>query len=526
MIKKNLELFIFIFVLIFAGSLYFLKLRDIPSGIYIDEAIAAYDSYSLINTGADHFGKKFPISFRFFGAYTPGLFEYLNTIPIKIFGLNNFSIRFISVISTLIQLPFLYLINKFFIQKSKFRYSNLLSIFLISITPWVVFNSRLGYEVTLAQTFFTIAIYYLLSSVNKPKVLFISSIFFSLSAYTSHTQKILTPLVIIFSYFIFKIWRYPKKIVIFSFLILLITQIPNLYLATTKSFWVKTSSINRNYSSFIDDVNYQFFQTISPKTWFNHSPDINLQHQIPESSLFYPWMFIPVLLGVLRVFLKKNISTELKFIVGFTFISLIPGILSGRFMSTQRLIPLLIPFSVFLFLGIDSIVNYIKRRVVIFSLFFCLIIYSLILLWRSYFILLPNLYASAWNYGANQVADFIQLNPDKHFVIDNTRNFGQYILFLYHLKYSPQKFHQEIGNKWSENYYQNTEYISNISFSNIEIRPVSDNDFRSANNIIIGDDLTIDSTSLNNKCLKIIKEIKYPNQKIAYILYQPNIICK
>ena len=77
MIKKNLELILLSLILIFAFFLYTFKLSNIPSGVYVDEAVAAYDSYSLINTGADHYGQKFPLTFRFFGAYTPGIFVYL-----------------------------------------------------------------------------------------------------------------------------------------------------------------------------------------------------------------------------------------------------------------------------------------------------------------------------------------------------------------------------------------------------------------------------------------------------------------
>ncbi len=523
MIKKNLNLIILGLIIIFAGFLYCFKLNNIPSGIYVDEAVAAYDSYSLINTGADHFGKKFPIAFRFFGAYTPGLFVYINTLPIKIFGLNNFSIRFISVISTLIQLIFLYLITKFF-TKDKSKYLRPLTIFLISFIPWMVFNARLGYEVTLAQTLITVAVYFLLASTKNPKLLIISSLFFSLSVYTAHTQKILAPLIIIFSFFLFKIWRYPKKIVLTSFLILLITQIPNFYLITTNSFWVKTSSINKNNTSLLSDLNYQLFQTISPKTWFNQSPDIDLQHQIPEISLFYSWMFLPIFIGLIKVFWKKKKPIEFNFIIGFLLISLIPGILSGRFMSTQRLISLLIPFSVFLFLGIDQLIKLIKNKIILFLIFISLIFYSLIMLWRSYFILLPNIYASSWNYGADQVVQYVKSNPDKHFIVDNTRNPRQYILFLYYLKYNPQKFHQEIGNFWSKDYYQNTNYISNISFSNLEFRPISDDDFKNTNNIIVADDLTISNSDIENKGLKIINKIYFPNQKPAYIFYQKNNI--
>ena len=524
MLKRNLEKILLSLILLFSFFLYLFKLSSVPSGIYVDEAVAAYDSYSLIHTGADHFGQKFPLTFRFFGAYTPGLFVYLNTIPIKIFGLNNFSIRFLSAVSMVVQLLFLYLIFKFF-NSRKTKTTGLLSIFFLSFTPWVVFNARLGYEVTLAQTFFTAAIYFLLLSIKSPKFLLHASLFFSLSVHTAHTQKILAPLVIIFSFFLLKIWRYPKKIIIYSFLILFITQIPNFYLTTTKSFWTKTSSINSNFSSFLNDLNYQFFQTISPKTWFNQSPDIDLQHQIPEISPFFFWMFIPIIIGLLKVVIKPK-SIYSKFILGLFILSLIPGIMSGRFMSTQRLIPLLIPFSVFLFLGLDKIIFLIKNKIILISFFPGLAFYSLILLFRSYFILLPNLNAGAWNYGVDQVAEYIRSNPEKHFIVDNTRNPRIYILLLYYLKYDPQKFHQEIGESWSQNYYQNTNFISNISFANIEVRPVNANDFKNKNNIIIGDDLTVSNVDINSNCLQEINKIFYPNKKPAYYFYQPNICSK
>ena len=223
---------------------------------------------------------------------------------------------------------------------------------------------------------------------------------------------------------------------------------------------------------------------------------------------------------------KKSKSVEFKFIIGFLIISLIPGILSGRFMSTQRLIPLLIPFSVFLFIGIFQIINFIKNKIILVLFFLLLAFYSLILLFRSYFILLPKLNAFAWNYGADQVAQYIQSNPNKHFIIDNSRDSRQYILFLYYLKYNPQEFHDKIGDYWSKNYYQNTNFLSNISFSNIEVRPINALDFEDTNNIIIGDSLTISEPEANKKCLKIIEKILYPTQKTAYVIYQPDICPK
>ena len=89
---KLILLIIFIFSLLIRLS----YCQTIP--LLWDEAALGYNAYSIIQTGRDEYGQFLPLIFKSFGDYKPGFYVYL-TIPfIKIFGLNEISVRFPSIL--------------------------------------------------------------------------------------------------------------------------------------------------------------------------------------------------------------------------------------------------------------------------------------------------------------------------------------------------------------------------------------------------------------------------------------------
>lgn len=85
----------------FGFFLFGFRLGLLPRGVSNDEAVVGYDAYSILTTAKDQYNQFLPIYFKFFGSFTPGLFVYLQAIPIKLLGLNAFSIRILSVLSML-----------------------------------------------------------------------------------------------------------------------------------------------------------------------------------------------------------------------------------------------------------------------------------------------------------------------------------------------------------------------------------------------------------------------------------------
>jgi hypothetical protein len=501
--KNNLAI---IPILLFAFLIYVYRLNSIPPGVYVDEAVSAYDSYSILKIGKDHYGKAYPLAFRFFGAYTPGLFVYLNIIPLAIFGLKPFAIRLVSVFSALVQIFIFYKILQN-IPLIKSKSTVLISTFVFAILPWTVFNARLGYEVMFAQTIFTLAIYFFYLALSRPKHLSLGLIFLSLSTHTAHTQRYLAPLFFLFYLIAFRPCLKKFKL---ALLIAFLIQLPNFYLITTKSFWVKgliyqNSSINQ----IVKDFSLQIFQYISPRTLFYSPPDIDQQHLIPQISLFYFWLFIPFLIGTFRLFSHNSPLVKLILIL---FISgLIPASLSGHFISVQRILPLILPFSLLIALGLEKIP-------LLFS--FPLILYSLILLWRSYFVLLPSLQSTAWNYGYDQITKIIRSYPNNPIVIDNFRNPRLYSLILFHLSYPPKNLHHQLGNYYRDDYYNQLINFDNLELGNISIRPINLQHDSKPGTLIIGDELTLSPSEALSHNLQLISEIKDPLVHSIFYIYQ------
>jgi len=236
-------------IILFSGFIYFYKIDKIPSGFYVDEASVAYNARSIVETGKDEYGFSFPLYFRLMGSYSPSLFIYLGAIITNFFGSAPIIFRSISAVSMIISVLFFYLLTKKLNLYNK-NISVLLITFLYSISPWIVFNARLGYETTLGFMVFTVGIYFLYSALTKPKYLVWSMLSLSISTYVSHNQRFLAPLfILVFLFFFRKIFfrKSNRKNLILTFLVGFITQIPNILMLGTNAFWIKNGQFGFKY---------------------------------------------------------------------------------------------------------------------------------------------------------------------------------------------------------------------------------------------------------------------------------------
>lgn len=473
-LKNNLVL---ILILGFSLFIYTYKLNSLPP-LYTDEAIEGYNALSIWQTGKDEYGQPFPLAFRLFGAYTPPLYIYLISPIIGLFGATVFNIRILSAISGVISVFFIYKTLSLYLNQ---KFYLLVSTFLFSILPWTVFNSRLGYEVILATTLFNIGVYLLLAK----KKLYWALLFISLSTYTAHTQKYLAPIFLLF------FLRLNFKNILF----LLFTQIPNLWLLTTPSFWVKTN--NFSISSFFT----QFVNYLSPYTLFFQPQDIDKQHLIPQIGLYFWWMIIPLIIGL------KKAPKELIY---WCLIAIIPACLSGNFISIQRTLPLLVPLMIIISLGLQKINK-------LFLILLCG--YSFLLLYRSYFKLLPHEMGLSWNYGYSELTKFIKDNPDKKFVIDNNRNQGSYSTIIYLLNYPPSKYQKEIDQSIKQNYYQAPNLDSKYKFNTMWFRKIDWETDECQPDYVVGDELAISKFTEGYYHLKLVNTITTPNNQVALKIF-------
>ena len=138
-------------IIIAAALVRFVGLDKLPSALNRDEAAIGWNAYSLLQTGKDEHGVSFPLNFKSIGDYKMPGYIYATILPVKLFGLNDFSIRFWSAVAGVAIVAAVYLIT-----------GSLLAATLMAFNPWAIFYSRIGFEANLALALFLVGLWLLI----------------------------------------------------------------------------------------------------------------------------------------------------------------------------------------------------------------------------------------------------------------------------------------------------------------------------------------------------------------------------
>lgn len=524
-------------VTLLGAFLYLHNLGSNPPGLYLDEVGTGYNTYSILKTGKDEYGKAFPLAFRLFGSYTPPLYIYLSVPLVAIFDLSIFSTRLLSAISGIIAIPIFFFIVKE-LKIAKLKFVPIISTLFFAITPWLVYFSRVGYEQNLAFLFFLVSVLLVAKTIKNPKLAVVTIPFISLATYSDYPQRFTAPLlfigVAILFFKNFKVKKNLKQIIVGS-AIAFIIQIPNLYFVTTPSFYTKTEHFYLDVITsqspkiehflpvflseplaFIREFTAQFVTYLSPRSLF-FLPDDDPQRSLPALSVFYSWMVIPYLIG-LYIIIKNRKENSSKLILLLLLIAPIAGALTKQPFHIQRTLALLLPISLAIAIGIDKILSSAKVKLWL-PATAAILIFSLVMLWRSYFVLLPKLRATTWAFEFAPLTEFIKSHPNDTFVIDqSTRTRPQdmaYIQIAFYLKVPPELLQADQDPEIAKNYYYKTDFSFIHKFANIETRAVDWSEVDKRDLILVGDTVAISDLEVKNHNLNQVFEVDDPAGNIV-----------
>jgi hypothetical protein len=477
-----------------------------PPGLYVDEASLGYNSYSLLKTGKDEYGKSWPVFFRSFGTYPSALYGYLAVVPIKLFGLNSIAVRFPSLISGLILILLM------------ITWMGPTVGLIIAISPVFVFMSRAAFEANLALTVFILAL--VLAIRSKVHRLFfpLSFVMFSLSEYAYHAERFLAPLFIV--YFTFHYWIIGpkfKKNILLSLLLAIIIQVPLWGVSLSAGANLRLSELSYSGSLLQKSLTFSrlYLAYISPANLFS-KPDPDLQRSFPDLSVFYWWLIIPFILGLYVVFRRrKHLSLSQKLLLILAAVSVVPGAVTKDYFSTLRVLPLFIPLSWIIAEGLNQL-----RRTRL-PVYLIIIVFSLIDIYSG-LVLLKHERSSTWDYEYSQLFSFLDTRNPLPMVIDNSRLAPVYILFAFYTKFPPSLLQSHYSAFWLANYYSHTDFSNDMTVGNLEFRPISWKDDVYVDQLLVADLWAISPSQQLEHHLKVVKEITDINGLVTFKVYQTN----
>lgn len=536
MSKSNINKLL-ILILTLALFLRLNKISFVPPSLNWDEISHGYNAYSILKTGKDEWGIRFPLIFRAYGDFKLPLYIYLATVTEALFGLNVVGVRLVSVLAG-VGLVFLsYLLSKKILKKESL---SLISAFLTAVSPWSLFVSRVAVEANLGAFLFATGMYFWLCWLDEYRLknLILASFSWGLALHAYNSARILVPICILIT-----IWRIlrqkrirqlaPHLILISLFFLPIIFQFFN-QSAKARFNWVSlidqgtisriiekrtTSNLPKPFSSILFNKGTFFIYYAFKNYILNLSPGYlffkggsHYQFSLPDHELLYLVTAPFLLLGLLRAFKKRDIQS--KVLLFWVFGAFIPSAITKDAPHVLRSLLVLPVPMVLTTSGIEWIVNFLEKKSAFKGEFMNLMIIICVVIsffrwWNDYFKIYPKIYSWAWQYGYKEVVSFIKESYMKYDKIFITKRYGEpHEFILFYWPWEPDKYQNE-PKIWD--YHANWYWVDR--FDKFEF--INDWEIKDKLKIILrqAQDNTEQSRSIKNEKLKMTMK----NEKILLI---------
>lgn len=519
-------------IVIIAALLRFFQLGVSPPSLDWDEASLGYNAYSILQTGADEYGNKFPSFFRSFGDYKPPLYVYLTVPVVKALGLNEFSTRFISAFfGTLTVLVAYFLVNELFKNKKL----ALVSSFLLAISPWHLQFSRAAFEANLALFFYISAILFFIKGYKNSRSFIISFILFGLAIYSYHSLRLIVPAFLLGIFIFMKSELYKRKSqFLFPFIVLGVMLIPILLNSITNlsrfsSVTVLTPAGTLDHSitqlaydkergdmlgEILHNRRVVYFLTVAKGYLDHYSPNFLFitgdgvpRHHPVDFGMLYLFELPFIIIGIFQLARQKGIGRFTIFWM-FAIAPLASAITTGT-PHPVRALTFLPTLEIFAALGALSFVDWSRRfqfRKVIFTLAILVCALNIIYYFHQYYVHTPIETSESWQYGSKEL--FLTLaKMDKNYdkVIVTYKYDQPYIFYLFYNKIDPWWYQKNWNYNGDKTVDRMRRIIGKYEFRNIDYGK----DKNLSKTLIIG---TPDEIPKE----KALKEIKFLDGSVAF----------
>ncbi len=528
-------------LIISAFFLRFLYLNQVPVALFSDELDIGYQAYSLIKTGRDYSGNRWPLHFESQAENRAPLYIYASVPSVYLFGITPLGVRLPAIVFGVLGIWAIYLLTselmlyfkfsdkiKIPIENNRLSAKNktpaLLAALLLTISPWHLQYSRAGFEITLFLFLITLGFYFLLKAVNNHgKYLWIGTLLLCLAPWTYSTAKLFIPLIL-FSYAVIwykEIRRFPSLSLLKSLAVIFLTGLPMVYLiikgdagfrfnyisvftdptietqigynlledAQFRNKYggsvlgkVLSRVVHNKISFVVNKIGTNLFKSISTEFLFL-TGDPNLRHSTENFGQFYKIDIIFLITGLISLLLL-NINRIKFFILCWFVIGLVPSIITrDGGVHASRLSILLPVYIISIVFGIITAVTS-KKTIQTVSGIFIVIVYviSFIFYLHNYYMHYPWYSERSWHFGYKQIVDKLDNFKGRKIIITNTLD-NPKIFFASYSYLDPNVWQNGFETEYLEG-FGNLEKVGSIYFGQ-KMSEVDMNDLY----LFIGDDI-------------------------------------
>jgi len=477
-IKKN-HTILLLLILIFAAILRFYQLGAIPASLTWDEVAWGYNAYSLGIDGKDEFGKFLPYDYlTSFGDYKPPVYAYLDILPIKVFGLTEFAVRFPSALFGTLSVLVTYFLTKTIFGVNRKQESidtellALLSALFLAISPWHIMLSRAAFEANIAAFFIMTGVWlFLLAVQKKPYLLILSVICFITSLYTFNSARIVAPMLFLcLSFGFYKTLWMQKKATIISFVIGLLFVLPIMQFLVSPEAKLRYAEVNIFADiSLIETANQEvvndnnswwskiihnrrvtygreflnhYFDHFNPKFLFI-SGDENPKFSTQDVGQLYLWDIPFLIIGLL--FLIRKRERNWWILPLWLLVAIIPAAFARETPHALRTESTLPTWQILTAYGFVTVLSLLKRFKVMFATGAAIALISFVVYFlHGYYLHYPTQYPLEWQDQYKEVVSYVKENQNKYERIHITEKMERgYVYTLFYMKYDPKKFREE-----------------------------------------------------------------------------------
>src|SRR3989338_393294 len=504
-------------VILLAAVLRFYQLGQNQPSLDWDETAHGYNAYSILKTGRDEYGYKFPLYFRSFDDYKPPIYTYLVVPAVAIFGLNDFAVRFPSAFLGVLAVLFTYLMVKELftqpitnagggretIDRTRIEIIALLAAFFLAISPWHLQFSRVAFETNSAVFWSVLGTWAFLRGIrsNGQKItiwMSLAVLSFGANLFIYHNARVFVP---IFTLALLYLYR-GKLLKSIRYLVLpavaaaafIIVLVPIIFsTAGTMRFKGTTifADVSKQYKTadlisqdeksnqltigrilhnrrlvYIPILIDNYLSHLKP-TYLFLTADM-YRHHAPQIGLLYLWDF-PFNLAGIFCLIRKNFNLKSKIIILWWFaIAPLASSVTWGVPHSLRSEIYLPTYQIFIAIVVYYFYQMTKKNKLAITSTFLILTFNFLFYLHQYYVHMPIEYSRAWLYGRREAALFTKSIKDKYDrVIVSTKIDQPHEFWLYYTKYDPKKYLKE-GGTVSGGFLENRNKFDKYQFKPID----------------------------------------------------------